>query len=73
MEAHYTFEKEIKKFILYIVKNDIKKREDAKQILCCHKENLTNLIFKLISSDFNIKNPTEDTIEFHVSFIWFLE
>ncbi|XP_054083018.1 uncharacterized protein LOC128920218 [Zeugodacus cucurbitae] len=65
MAAHYTFEKEIKKLILYIVKNDIKKLEDAKQVLCCQKENLTNVMFKLISSDFNIQKPTKDSIEFH--------
>ncbi|XP_020716097.1 uncharacterized protein LOC101462721 isoform X1 [Ceratitis capitata] len=63
--ANYNFEKEIKKTVFYIIKNNIKILEDAKATLCCHKENITNQIFRLISSDFNTMKPTKDIIEFH--------
>ncbi|XP_067625297.1 uncharacterized protein [Eurosta solidaginis] len=65
LEAYYNFERQIKNLIFFIIKNDIKKIEDAKNILCCQKENLSNKLFKLISLDFNIRTPTKDSIEFH--------
>ncbi|XP_053960556.1 uncharacterized protein LOC128864824 [Anastrepha ludens] len=65
VEAYHKFENQIKELIFYIIQNDIKKLDDARNIFCCYKENLNNKFFKLISCDFNIRKPTKDSIEFH--------
>ncbi|BFF95428.1 uncharacterized protein DMAD_12833 [Drosophila madeirensis] len=63
-ESYARFDHFIRETITYIVNKNVKALEDRKPHFCCDIHNLTNILLKLVGSDFNTRTPTKTNVEF---------
>ncbi|XP_022226032.2 uncharacterized protein LOC111076511 isoform X2 [Drosophila obscura] len=68
-ESYARFDKFMRETIAYIVNKNVKALEDRKQHFCCDIHNLTNILMKLVGSDFNTRTPTKTNVEFKVELV----
>ncbi|XP_011200065.2 uncharacterized protein LOC105223881 [Bactrocera dorsalis] len=63
-DAYRKFNQEIKSIAMNILKNNITDYNDSKSYVCCELKILTWKITDLIAYDFNVRVPTETSLEF---------